>query len=288
MAVQLMAFLAYKNQFGGRVSSLIDKYVEVKMLSLHGERLADIVLTDQEKTDSYLFVPESLELQKTEIDVKFLRFRYSEDESWIIHGINFNIPKGQSVAIVGPTGCGKTTLMNLLLGNLAPEHGEIKIGGQSIKNIGSNKLRNFIAYVAQDDVLFAGSILENISFFNDGAQQDFVEKCAKMASVHDEIMAMPMGYQTLVGDMGNILSGGQKQRILLARALYRRPKILFLDEATSHLDIIKEKEINGMIKSLNITRIIIAHRLETISSVDRIITLNNGRIVSDQTHKSLN
>ena len=278
----LMAFLAYKNQFGGRVSSLIDKYVEVKMLSLHGERLADIVLTDQEKTDSYLFVPESSELQKTEIDVKSLRFRYSEDESWIIHGINFNIPEGQSVAIVGPTGCGKTTLMNLLLGNLPPEHGEIKIGGQSIKNIGSNQLRNFIAYVAQDDVLFAGSILENISFFDDGVQQDWVEQCAKMASVHDEIMAMPMGYQTLVGDMGNILSGGQKQRILLARALYRKPKILFLDEATSHLDIIKEKEINDMIKSLNITRIIIAHRPETISSVDRIIVLNNGRIVSDQ------
>ncbi|MDA0616039.1 peptidase domain-containing ABC transporter, partial [Acinetobacter baumannii] len=260
----LMAFIAYKNQFGDRVTSLIDKYVEVRMLSLHGERLADIVLTDQEKTDNYLFVPESSELQKTEIDVKSLRFRYSEEESWIIHGINFNIPEGQSVAIVGSTGCGKTTLMNLLLGNLNPEHGEIKIGGQSIKSLGSNRLRNFIAYVAQDDVLFAGSILENISFFDDSVQQDWVEQCAKMASVHDEIMAMPMGYQTLVGDMGNILSGGQKQRILLARALYRKPKILFLDEATSHLDIIKEKEINDMIKSLNITRIIIAHRPETI------------------------
>jgi len=282
----LMAFIAYKNQFGGRVSSLIDKYVEVKMLSLHGERLADIVLTDQDK-DSYSFVPEASELQKTEIDVKSLRFRYSDDESWILHGINFNIPEGQSVAIVGPTGCGKTTLMNLLLGNLAPEHGEIKIGGQSIKNIGSNKLRNFITYVAQDDVLFAGSILENISFFDDGFQQDWVEQCAKMAFVHDEIMAMPMGYQTLVGDMGNILSGGQKQRILLARAMYRKPKILFLDEATSHLDIIKEKEINDMIKLLNITRIIIAHRPETISSVDRIIALNNGRVVSDQMSKFL-
>ncbi|RJN46922.1 peptidase domain-containing ABC transporter, partial [Acinetobacter baumannii] len=214
----LMAFIAYKNQFGDRVTSLIDKYVEVRMLSLHGERLADIVLTDQEKTDNYLFVPESSELQKTEIDVKSLRFRYSEEESWIIHGINFNIPEGQSVAIVGSTGCGKTTLMNLLLGNLNPEHGEIKIGGQSIKSLGSNRLRNFIAYVAQDDVLFAGSILENISFFDDSVQQDWVEQCAKMASVHDEIMAMPMGYQTLVGDMGNILSGGQKQRILLARA----------------------------------------------------------------------
>lgn len=205
----------------------------------------------------------------------------------IIHGIDLKIPEGQSVAIVGPTGCGKTTLMNLLLGNLSPEHGEIKIGGQSIKNMGPNKLRSFIAYVAQDDVLFAGSILENISFFDDSAQQEWVEQCSKMASIHDEIIAMPMGYQTLVGDMGNILSGGQKQRILLARALYRKPKILFLDEATSHLDIIKEKEINNMIKSLNITRIIIAHRPETISSVDRIIGLSNGRIANDQTFDSL-
>lgn len=278
----LMAFIAYKNQFSGRVSSLIDKYVEVKMLSLHGERLADIVLTDREKTDSSLFLPESSEQQKKGIDVKSLRFRYSENEPWIIHGINFNIPEGQSVAIVGPTGCGKTTLMNLLLGNLTPEHGEVKIGGQSIKNSGSNKIRSFIAYVAQDDVLFAGSILENISFFDDGVQQDWVEQCAKMASVHDEIITMPMGYQTLVGDMGNILSGGQKQRVLLARALYRKPKILFLDEATSNLDIRKEKEINDMIKSLNITRITIAHRPETIASVDRIITLNNGRIANDQ------
>lgn len=278
----LMAFLAYKNQFGGRVSSLIDKYVEVKMLSLHGERLADIVLTDQEKTHDYLFDTELSELQKTEIDVKSLRFRYSEDESWIIHGINLNIPEGQSVAIIGPTGCGKTTLMNLLLGNLTPEHGEIKIGGINIKNLGSNKLRNFIAYVAQDDVLFAGSILENISFFDDGVQQDWVEQCAKLVSIHDEIIAMPMGYQTLVGDMGNILSGGQKQRILLARALYRKPKILFLDEATCHLDMVKEKEINDMIKSLNITRIIIAHLPETILSVDRIVTLNNGQIINDQ------
>ncbi|WP_019457385.1 peptidase domain-containing ABC transporter [Acinetobacter sp. GG2] len=283
----LMAFIAYKNQFGGRVSSLIDKYIEVKMLSLHGERLADIVLTDQEKSGSDLFAPESSEQQKTEIEVKSIRFRYSEDETWIIHGVDLKIPEGQSVAIVGPTGCGKTTLMNLLLGNLSPEHGEIKIGGQSIKNMGPNKLRSFIAYVAQDDVLFAGSILENISFFDDSAQQDWVEQCSKMASVHDEILAMPMGYQTLVGDMGNILSGGQKQRILLARALYRKPKILFLDEATSHLDIIKEKEINSMIKSLNITRIIIAHRPETISSVDRIIALNNGRIVNDQIFDSL-
>lgn len=279
----LMAFIAYKNQFGGRVSSLIDKFVEVKMLSLHGERLADIVLTDQDKTDNYLFETEITDQEIcTDIEVKSLKFRYSEDEPWTLHHINFDVPMGQSIAIVGATGCGKTTLMNLLLGNLNLEYGDIKIGGHNIKNLGQNRIRHLIASVAQDDVLLAGSISENISFFDHNVKQSWVEECAKMAAIHDEIMAMPMGYQTLVGDMGNILSGGQKQRVLLARALYRKPKILFLDEATSHLDIIKEKEINEMIKSLDITRIIIAHRPETIASVDRIIVLNNGRIVDDK------
>lgn len=280
----LMAFIAYKNQFTSRISSLISKFIEVKMLSLHGERLADIVLTDQEKMETHIFDPDHTSNTEfnTDIKVKSLRFRYSEDDPWIIHGISFDIPEGQSVAIVGSTGCGKTTLMNLLLGNITPEHGDITIGGQSIKSIGLEKLRRLTSYVAQDDVLFAGSIKENISFFDHSHQQDWIEQCAKMASIHDEIMAMPMGYQTLVGDMGNILSGGQKQRIILARALYKKPKILFLDEATSHLDIIKEKEINNMIKSLNITRIIIAHRPETITSVDRIIILGEGRIISDE------
>lgn len=280
----LMAFLAYKNQFGGRVGSLIDKYVEVKMLSLHGERLADIVLTETEQSDHYI-LDEDQDQMSTDIEISALKFRYSEDEPWIIHGMSFHIPVGQSVAIVGATGCGKTTLMNLLLGTLQPEHGEIKIGGHSLKNMGENRARRLIASVAQDDVLFAGSILENISFFDHKVSQEWAEQCAKMAAIHDEIIAMPMGYQTLVGDMGNILSGGQKQRVLLARALYRKPKILCLDEATSHLDVLKENEINETIKSLNITRIMIAHRPETISSADRVIALNKGRINYDEITK---
>ncbi|ENU94251.1 hypothetical protein F971_00148 [Acinetobacter vivianii] len=284
----LMAFIAYKSQFGSRISSLIDKYVEVKMLSLHGERLADIVLTDQDQADNYLFDPEICDQKiSTEIEVNSLKFRYSEEEPWIIHHVNLTIPAGQSIAIVGATGCGKTTLMNLFLGNLKLEYGDIKIGGKSIKNFGKSNLKHLTASVAQDDVLFAGSIIENISFFDHSINQEWVEQCAKMAAIHDEIIAMPMGYQTLVGDMGSILSGGQKQRVLLARALYRRPKILFLDEATSHLDILKEQEINSMIKSLNMTRVIIAHRPETIASVDRIVAIKDGRVVEDQMVESL-
>lgn len=284
-----MAFIAYKTQFGTRVSSLVDKYVELKMLNLHGERLADIVLSDQEQDNNLVIQSKQTEDgYKTNIEVKSLKFKYSAEEHWLIQGMNFSIPAGQSVAIVGATGCGKTTLMNLLLGNLNYDHGYIKLGGRNLRDIGKSQLNQIVASVSQDDVLFAGSIQENISFFDHDSQQDWIEKCAKMAGIHNEILSMPMAYQTLVGDMGNILSGGQKQRILLARALYKRPKIIFLDEATSHLDIIKEKEINSMIKSLDITRIIIAHRPETIASVDRILVIDGGRIINDQETSNLN
>jgi ATP-binding cassette subfamily B protein RaxB len=138
-----------------------------------------------------------------------------------------------------------------------------------------------VGTVLQDDVLFAGSIADNISFFDPQADQKWVEECARLAAIGHEIAAMPMGFNTLVGDMGTVLSGGQKQRVLLARALYKRPSILFLDEATSHLDIAKEHEVNTAVKALNITRIIIAHRPETIASAHRVIALHAGKVVQD-------
>jgi ATP-binding cassette subfamily B protein RaxB len=133
----------------------------------------------------------------------------------------------------------------------------------------------------QDDHLFAGSIGDNISFFDASPDHEEIEHAARLASVHEEIAAMPMGYNTLIGDMGAALSGGQKQRILLARALYKRPSILFLDEATSALDIHREKAVNEAIKKLSLTRIIIAHRPETIASASRVIVLQGGRVVQD-------
>lgn len=268
----LMAFIAYKNQFGGRVSSLIDKFIEVKMLSLHGERLADIVLEKTEKSD-YLPLLEQKNISNYDIQVKNLSFAYSDDEPNIIDNLSFHIKDKESVAIVGATGCGKSTLMSLLMGELTPKSGEIKIAGKIHQNMAELNTLGIIACVSQDDTLFAGSLIENISFFDDKLNNEWAEACAVMAGIHDEIMTMPMGYQTLVGDMGNVLSGGQKQRILIARALYQRPKILFLDEATSHLDVNKERQINEMIKSLGITRLMIAHRPETIASTDRIIQL---------------
>jgi len=276
----LMAFNAYKGQFDSRVSSLIDKYFEVKMLQLQGERLADIVTTEPEQSTGRQISSADVELPAT-IEVQGLHYRYAEQEPFVLDGVNFKIAAGESVAIVGPSGCGKTTLMNVLLGILPPTEGDVIIGGVSVKQVGIDTLRKMVGTVLQDDVLFAGSIADNISFFDPHADQAWVEQCALMAAIAPEIAAMPMAFNTLVGDMGTVLSGGQKQRVLLARALYKRPKILFLDEATSHLDIAKEHEVNAAVKALDITRIIVAHRPETIASASRVIVLVGGKVVQD-------
>ncbi|GGC05754.1 peptidase domain-containing ABC transporter [Pseudoduganella buxea] len=275
----LMAFIAYKGQFDGRVSSLIDKLFELKMLRLQGERLSDIVLTKPEEEhglhgDAAMDVEPAIELRE-------LCYRYAENEPMVINGVNLTIAPGESVAIVGPSGCGKSTLMNVLLGILPSTSGSVHIGGLSVASNGLDTLRRTVGTVLQDDVLFAGSIADNISFFDPQADRAWVEECAAMAAVAAEISAMPMAYNTLIGEMGTVLSGGQKQRILLARALYKRPKILFLDEATSNLDVEKEHEVNAVIKSLRMTRIIIAHRPETIASADRVVVLLGGKIVHD-------
>jgi ATP-binding cassette subfamily B protein RaxB len=282
----LIAFNAYKGQFDGRVGSLIDKYFEVKMLQLQGERLADIVHTEPESLEGAHALLDEPALDPT-IEVSNLRFRYGEQEPYVLDGVNFRIASGESVAIIGASGCGKSTLMNVLLGILPATEGDVKVGGVKLQQIGIDTLRRMVGTVLQDDVLFAGSIADNISFFDPNADQAWIEECARLAAIAHEINAMPMRFNTLVGDMGTVLSGGQKQRVLLARALYKRPGILFLDEATSHLDIAKEHEVNAAVRALNVTRIIIAHRPETIASANRVIVLDAGRVVQDMSTAAL-
>lgn len=276
----LMAFNSYKGQFESRVSSLIDKFFEVKMLQLQAERLADIVQTEPE----HATVDELVDSERVpDLQIVDLCFRYAEHEPLILNKINLSIKAGESLAIVGASGCGKTTLMNVLLGILPPTSGTVLISGLNLKQIGIDAVRQMVGTVLQDDVLFAGSIADNISFFDPHMDLEWVKECSRIAAIGDEIAAMPMGYNSLVGDMGTVLSGGQKQRILLARALYKRPRILFLDEATSHLDLSREHEVNTAIRALNITRIIVAHRPETIASANRIIMMEHGRIAKEMT-----
>ena len=273
----LFAFIAYKDQFSARVAGLVDKLIELRMLGLQGERLADIVLTAPEPESGTLAV-DALEAS---LQVRGLSFRYSDMEPFVLLNCSFVIAAGESVAIVGPSGGGKTTLLKLLLGLLQPTDGQVLAGGVDIQKLGIDRYRKLVGTVMQDDQLFAGSIADNISFFDPAPDHGAVERFARLAAVHDDIAAMPMGYNTLIGDMGAALSGGQKQRILLARALYKQPRLLLLDEATSALDVQKERAVNEAVRALNLTRIIIAHRPETIASADRVIVLQGGRVAQD-------
>ncbi len=261
----LFAFMTYKAVFASRISSLIDKAIELSMLSLQGERLADIVLTEKEDLRTQL---KRGALVNPQLAVDNISFRYSELDPYVLRNLSLELPAGKSIAITGPSGCGKTTLAKLLLGLLKPESGRILVNGQELERMGLHNYRPFVNAVMQDDQLFAGSIAENIAFFAQSIDMDKVEEVCRMACLHDDVKAMNMGYNTLIGDMGTALSGGQKQRLLLARALYGDPQILVLDEATSHLDVELEKAINQAIQNLSITRIVIAHRPQTIAACD--------------------
>jgi ATP-binding cassette subfamily B protein RaxB len=273
----LFAFVAYKDQFSSRVAGLIDKMIDLRMLGLQAERLADIVLTSPEH-DAQGMAVDGLE---PSVELRNVSFRYSDTEPFVLLDCTLAIGAGECVAVVGPSGGGKTTLVKVMLGLLAPTDGKVLAGGVDIQKMGIERYRKLVGTVMQDDQLFAGSIADNISFFDAGATPEAIEKYAKLAAVHEEIAAMPMGYNTLIGDMGTALSGGQRQRILLARALYKEPRILFLDEATSALDVARERAVNEAVRSLHLTRIIIAHRPETIASAERVIVLQSGRVAQD-------
>jgi ATP-binding cassette subfamily B protein RaxB len=203
-------------------------------------------------------------------------FRYAETERFVLENINLRVEAGSCVTVMGASGGGKTTLIKIMLGLLEPTSGEVLIDGIPLSTIGVRVYREQVAAVMQDDQLLSGSIADNICFFDPEFDQDRMILCAQMASIHDEIMAMPMAYNSLIGDMGNSLSGGQKQRVLLARALYKGPKILFLDEGTAHLDVEKEKQINHRLRQLNITRISVAHRPEIMSGADTIVRIGRS------------
>jgi ATP-binding cassette, subfamily B, bacterial CvaB/MchF/RaxB len=275
----LLAFLAYKEQFSQRLASLIDRLFELRMLRLHAERLADIVLAEPETLNH---VPE-IDLGSIEplIEFRQVSFRYADGEPWVLRDLNLRISPGQCIAITGPSGSGKTTLVKLLLGLLEPTDGSIYVAGVPLERLGLENFRRIVGAVMQDDQLFSGTIADNIAFFDSVPDKELIDTCARMAAIDREIRAMPMGLSTLIGDSGMGLSGGQKQRLLLARALYRNPRVLMLDEATSHLDVYNERVVNQAIAHLELTRVIVAHRPETIAMAHRVVVLEAGQILRD-------
>ncbi|EJG5926537.1 ATP-binding cassette domain-containing protein, partial [Salmonella enterica] len=211
-------------------------------------------------------------IKESGVILKNITFGY-DNERPILKNISLEIKTGSSLAIIGPSGSGKTTLAKIILGIFKPQEGGVLFGGIDIDDLDNDEFNGVIGAVMQDDQLFAGSILDNIVLFDNDMNIELAVIAAKASFIHDDIMSMPMNYHTLVGDMGSSLSGGQKQRVLIARALYRRPRLLIMDEATSHLDVETEKAINNVISKMSITRIIIAHRPETISMAESIFEI---------------
>lgn len=273
----LFAFISYKDQFSQRMATLIDRLFDLRLLRLHADRLRDIVCTEAEPTgesgarDCAVVAPS--------VTLRNLSFRYGDDEPLVLRSVDLTIAAGECVAITGESGCGKTTLVKLLVGLRVPTGGDILVNGVRVQN-GTG--RHMIGTVMQGDQLFAGSLAANISFFDSSQDDELVQSCARLAAIHDDIVQMPMGYDTLVGEMGAGLSGGQQQRILLARALYKQPGLLVLDEATSHLDLHNERLVNRAIRSIPLTRLIVAHRPDTIAMADRVIVLQEGAVVDDR------
>lgn len=278
----LLAFLGYKGQFSVASTRLADKLAELVLLQLHLGRLADIALGEAEATSSLPPQRESISANATQsgarLEARGLTYRYSKSDPYVVKAIELCVEAGGSLVIFGPSGCGKSTLLKLLAGLYEASDGTVLIDEVDRAQAGMPLFRRQIAAVLHDDHLLSGTIADNIAFFEPEIDLDWVQECAKLAHVHDDISRLPMGYETLIGDLGASLSAGQQQRILLARAFYRRPRLLFLDEATSNLDVHLEAAVCESIRRLAITRIFVAHRPEAIQSADRFAYMENGSL----------
>lgn len=271
----LFAFLSFRQTFTDRTLSLVNQAVQFRLLNLHLDRLSDIVTAPVEVQN---FAPPRLEVRGA-LTVSNLSFRYGSADPWILQGFNLDIAPGEFLAVTGTSGGGKTTLMKLLLGLQHPTEGQILLDGQVATPELWRAWRSRVGVVAQDDRLLSGSIADNIGFFDPDLDMNRVMAAAQAAQVHADVIRMPMQYQSLIGDMGSSLSGGQRQRVLLARALYRQPSILFLDEGTANLDEATEAMIADLIAQLPITRVVVAHRAALIKRASRVLTLERAQAV---------
>ena len=284
----LVAYLSFKDQFYTRVFAVLDSVFEFKLLDVHLNRLADIVLHETEEQNGEFRALADFSIQSPCLQLKAVGFGYTQDSSMIFRNIDLQVAANETVAIIGPSGCGKSSLLKLILGLYRATEGDITFNGRDINTLDMRSFRALAGAVLQDDCLISGSILENITFFDANPDIEFAEYCAHLAAIDQEIRNFPMQFETWVGNMGTALSGGQIQRILLARAFYIKPKLLVLDEACSHLDIESEQRINDAIRSMNIARIIVAHRPQSIVYADKVYLLTSTglKLVSKDELKS--
>ncbi|HVQ07007.1 MAG TPA: peptidase domain-containing ABC transporter [Allosphingosinicella sp.] len=280
----LLAFLAYRSNFSSSASSLVSQFQQWRLLGVHLDRLSDIV--GEKKEDIRLGGPRQPLLAGPALRIEGLGFAYSPAEAPILDKVDFEIPSGSFVAVIGASGSGKTTLMRVLLGLLPPGAGKIHVDGVPLGPATMATWRRRIAAVMQDDYLLSGTLADNIAFFDPHPDQRLIENASRLAWVHNEIMNMPMGYHSLISDMGSALSSGQRQRILLARALYRDPDALFLDEGTANLDPATEAHIARMISGLQITRVVIAHRPALVELADIVLEVRDRGVVEVRRNRS--
>ncbi|MBP3940099.1 MAG: ABC transporter ATP-binding protein [Christensenellaceae bacterium] len=282
----IVAFMLYINLFYTPVTNAAQLLENAQQCIAGVERVVEVLDTQSEIED--LPGAKPIENVKGKVEFSDVSFSYTEDKS-VLSDIDFTIEPGQMVALVGPTGVGKTTLVQLIARFYDPVKGKVMIDGQDIKYATLESLRSSISYVLQDTFLFNGTVYENIAYANNRATMEEIIEAAKAARIHDDILSMPMGYDTPVGERGTKLSGGQKQRIAIARAILRNSPILILDEATASVDTETEKHIQDAINNLAGTRTIfaIAHRLSTVKRADVIFVFEEGRIIQRGTHEEL-
>ena len=277
----LFSILAMRQQFHDRAYPLIERLLEFKLLHSRLQRLASIITTskeyDHETEQAEQAAP--FDVDDLAITIRDLKFRYSPSDPWLFKDLNLTIPHGSFIAIKGRSGMGKSTLIKILLGLAKPNAGEVLVGTTLLEGNRIGAFRNVASAVMQDDQLFGGTLFDNISAYDPSASMEDIHKAAELACVHEEIMKMPAGYFGQVGDMGASLSGGQRQRILLARALYRKPRILLLDEGTANLDLASEAEIIRRLQQLGITIVCVAHRAKALEVADEVYELIDGRLV---------
>ncbi len=271
----MMMFFLFRAFLVERLNRAVVYAMELRRVRTNAERI-EAVMADDPGAESA--GPERpfvvAEGGGVRIEAKDVWFRYGDDSPWILKGANLVVEAGESVAITGPSGSGKTTLLGIMVGLLEPNRGEVLVNGRDLRTISSADYARAIGVVMQDDILFQGTVAENVSFFESPLDMARVVRSAEQANVAADIAAMPMQYYSMLAEAATDLSGGQKQRLFIARALYHAPRILFLDEATSHLDTASETLVSRAVKALAMTRILVAHRRETIATADRVLALD--------------